>query len=156
MDKIEKLEYENAMLRDKLDKEKGIVQRLENWSSNAAINEMIISGKVSVNPPALYNRFQNRLADFADRYSKIYIYGAGKKAARISNELIKYGIDFEGYLVSPGESIKFDSFNHPVYHVNEVKLNGNVGVIIALNRQNTINAIAHIIDAKIGAIFLAE
>ncbi len=150
MDKIEKLEYENAMLRDKLDREKEIVQRLENWSSNVAINEMITRGKVRV------NHFQNRLMDFADHYSDIYIYGAGKKAARISNELIKYGIDFEGYLVSPGESIKFNGSNYPVYHVNEVKLNGNVGVIIALNRQNTINAIAHIIDAKIGAIFLAE
>lgn len=156
MDKIEKLEYENAILRNKLDKEEEIIQKLEGWNHNSHINEIIAGGKVSVSQSIFHSTLQNQLVDFAVRYSEIYIYGAGRKATRISNELARYGIDFKGYLISPGEQINIGNLSRPVYHVNEVGLSGNVGVIIALNRQNTINAIVHIIDAKIGAIFLAQ
>lgn len=156
MNKIEKLEYENVILKNKLDSQEEIIQKLEGWNHNSYINEVVNCGKAGVSPFVLHDHFQNQLIDFAVRYSDIYIYGAGRKANRISNELKQYGIDFKGYLVSPGEPIKFDNPNHPVCHVNEVKMDGNVGVIIALNRQNAINAIVHIIDAKIGAIFLAQ
>lgn len=156
MDKIEKLKYENAILRNRLDREEEIVQKLEEWNHNSYINEIIAGGKVSVSQSIFHESVRNQLVDFAVRYSDIYIYGAGRKATRISNELTWYGIDFKGYLVSPGEQIKSNNLSRTVYHVNEVRLDGNVGVIIALNRQNTINAIIHIIDAKIGAIFFAQ
>ena len=156
MDKIERLECENAVLRNKLDKEEAIIQKLEGWNHNSYMNGIIAGGKVSASQSIYHGIFQNQLVDFAVRYTDVYIYGAGRKAIRISNELMRYGIDFRGFLVSPGEQIKPNNLNRPVHHVNEVRLDGDVGVIIALNRQNTISAMPYIIDAKIGTIFLAQ
>lgn len=77
------------------------------------------------------------LIDFAQKYSKIYVYGAGKYGEKCLEYLEENNINVDGVIVSNG--MKFEEYfqQYRIYEISELKLEDDIGIIIALNQKNT-------------------
>ncbi len=99
----------------------------------------------------------NRMKNFCEKYQKIYIYGAGKKAERAVQAL--EGVEYQGFVVSnkqEGDTIKF---NHPIYEWEEVsdKLQKeNTVLLVALNPQNTKEILPMLAAVNLNAVYFME
>ena len=92
-----------------------------------------------------------------EKYQKIYIYGAGKKAEHAVQAL--EGVEYQGFVVSnkqEGDTIKF---NHPIYEWKEVsdKLQKeNTVLLVALNPQNTKEILPMLAAVNLNAVYFME
>lgn len=72
---------------------------------------------------------------FAEKYSRIYIWGAGKFGQRVARQLLNHSKDFEAFIVSEPSGQKV--MGKPVVGLDEVPYPAeDVGIIIAVNIQN--------------------
>ena len=79
------------------------------------------------------------LKRFCRRFDRLYIYGAGKIAARFTACLDAWGISFEGYLVSALSDNEQMAGGHKISTYSpELLQDERVGVIVALNEENMI------------------
>lgn len=82
-----------------------------------------------------YENRVSELSDFARQYKKIYIFGAGVWAKRslmmISDELRPPN----AFLVSGGQTNPSNILGIPVLNLNQVRLDGNCGIIIATDEK---------------------
>lgn len=93
--------------------------------------------------PNLKRGFMNvRLRRFCDRNRNIVIYGCGFIAERTSSVLDELHIRYQGYIVSDGSNEKTTFHGLPVMECREFfQKNPDVGVIIALNKENATQVI---------------
>lgn len=77
------------------------------------------------------------LIDFAQKYSKIYVYGAGKYGEKCLDYLEENNINVDGVVVSNG--MKFENYFHQykIYEISELKIEDDIGIIVALNKKNS-------------------
>ena len=77
------------------------------------------------------------LAYYLGSKEKVYIYGAGKVAKRISTKLSEMGIVIDGYIISDD---KIDSCNtklEPVIKLSDLEKTKEIGIVLGLNMRNT-------------------
>ncbi len=82
----------------------------------------------------IYNYSQNR--------TSYYIYGCGVLSQRITAILNDMNIEIEGYVVTCKQHNPGHFNGKLVYEISELKYNNNKGMIIALNKQNTEEAVS--------------
>lgn len=83
-------------------------------------------------------KVERRVVKFARKYSRIYIYGCGRKAVRFSEYLEKNNIDFQGYIVSSMDKSSPLFMNKKVQQFESTLLSDfDMGLILALNKDNT-------------------
>lgn len=76
--------------------------------------------------------------DFSKTVKKVYIYGTGVVATSIYYFFGDKISAFEGFIISDGEKKKrVFKDNLKVYYMNELQLDDEVGIIIALNPENS-------------------
>lgn len=81
---------------------------------------------------------KRKIKKYCDKYKKVYIYGAGRKATRYTNYLYEMSLEFEGYLVSDLTDNVRVMNNHQVLLFNEDLLDSkHIGILVALNKENT-------------------
>lgn len=74
---------------------------------------------------------------FCSQYSRIFIYGAGKKAKRCVTTLEGEGIKYEGFVVTNIDTDAKEYLKHKVYSIREIPYKDkNVGILVALNPSN--------------------
>lgn len=79
-----------------------------------------------------------RLKNFCRRFDKLYVYGAGKKAAKFTAYLDAWGIPFEAYLVSSLSGNEEMLGGHRIQSFSpELLEEGRVGIVAALGEENT-------------------
>lgn len=97
-------------------------------------------------------RIKKRIVKFCNKFDKIYIYGAGKKADRYTKYLNELEIPFEAYMVSKITENGGTKEYHKVIPYNEKLMkDGKIGILFALNKKNAkevIKSISHTIDYK--------
>lgn len=93
---------------------------------------------------AIRENCSRNLYSFCKRYKNIYIYGAGKKAGRIANQITDYGFGLKAFIISDNLEKPEYYLNHTINYLSDVKFNGEDGLIVALNAENTQNAMPFI------------
>ncbi len=86
----------------------------------------------------IYAVTRDEVLRFIAVHSKVYVYGIGENARKIFSQIFCFNDSKElaGFLVSDEVDInQQDFFGVPVYHLSES--DENVGVIVALSRENT-------------------
>ena len=115
------------------------------WHNLTNIPRLFIWG-LSIIPPELidweeYRKeilLKKRIKKFCQKHDHIYIYGAGRKADRYTGYLNELGIPFEAYLVSEQvDNVKIKENHKVVQFYKELLHTGNVGILLALNEENT-------------------
>ena len=83
-------------------------------------------------------RLEKRIAKFATKYSHIYLYGCGKKAATYIQYLKKENMGFKGFLVTSLQEGKTTFMNKDVkeFHT-DILSDPDMGLILALGKRNT-------------------
>ena len=76
------------------------------------------------------------LIRFCEKYTKIYIYGAGAFAAMCSKIFREEISQFMGHIVSDGRKAENRSITDPVFDLSEITPRDDEGIIVALNRNN--------------------
>lgn len=75
---------------------------------------------------------------FAQKYSEVYLYGCGMKAADFAQYLEEANIEFEGFVVTSARDEKKIFMNKKVLQFEaDILSDPNVGLILALNKKNT-------------------
>lgn len=83
-------------------------------------------------------RIQKKVAKFAKKYSKIYLYGCGVKASGFAHYLEEINIEFEGFLVTSLGQEKNTFMNKRVRQFEpNILSDSHVGLILALGEKNT-------------------
>ncbi len=75
------------------------------------------------------------IEEFNAKYSKKYIYGAGNYGRIMCDILLDKNIDFEGFVVSTGNRSVNVIANKPVYEIQELSPNSDVGMFIAVSYE---------------------
>lgn len=76
------------------------------------------------------------LVDFCFSFNKIYVYGTGNNAVRMTNWLYGFGMEYQGYIVSDGHRKYMEWNEKPVYVLSEIEdENGEVGIILTLDKR---------------------
>lgn len=87
-----------------------------------------------------FDRYLDKLQDksfedFLRRYSKVYIWGAGKSGYDIYYNLKKIGFEISGYICSDGYA-KPEAKDLPVYYLSEVDVtDSEIGIILAVHKK---------------------
>lgn len=87
----------------------------------------------------------NRLARFLDKTSYFYIYGAGKKGTEclaILGDLSK----FKGFIVSNGHKTTSSFEGYPVFEIDEIRIDNNLGIIIAMRSNFMIEVYSVLVE----------
>lgn len=80
---------------------------------------------------------QGHFQKFWSKYTKRYIYGAGKIAEKVTDFLCQKGWDqYEGYVVTKKENEEQLFYGKKVWQLDEVP-EDEIGIVIAMNEQNT-------------------
>jgi len=82
---------------------------------------------------------EKKILLFARLYSKIYIYGAGVEGKKVANILRDFKIDYKGFIVSRKEKDIF--LKHRIYELGEIKMDKNTGIILGLNKKNSLEVL---------------
>jgi hypothetical protein len=82
-----------------------------------------------------HNRFD--LIRFAQQHSRLAVYGIGDMADVITDFFDHRCLEIEFYIVSDGHREKTYYRDKKVWELSEVKLDNNIGIVIALNKKNT-------------------
>lgn len=77
------------------------------------------------------------LKKFCRECEQVYVYGAGFFAEEVSKYLDSQRIMYDGYLVSEGHKTEEAFRGLPVLTVSELEAEEGIGVIVALNGENT-------------------
>lgn len=88
---------------------------------------------------SFYDKYQKMITEvkiFKQKYSKIYIYGAGKIGQKVAERLILAGIDFEGFIIT-GNANNVRRSGKKVFSVKEISQEEMEcsGFVLALNRH---------------------
>ncbi len=100
--------------------------------------------------------YENLLA-YCNKYSTLYIYGAGDYAARVANVLTGNDITYNGFIVSDdkvekgkGKSVGAERekyMEHPIYFLSEIaSRKSDCGIILGLNRHNAAEVMPQLKD----------
>lgn len=82
-------------------------------------------------------KVKKRIAKFTRKYSKIYLYGCGAKAANFAQCLEENNIEFEGFIVTSARDEKKTFMNKRVLQFEaDILFDSQVGLILALNKNN--------------------
>lgn len=74
--------------------------------------------------------------EFCVSYDKVYVYGTGKVAGRVTNWLWSTGVKYEGYIVSNDHRECAEWNGKPVYVLPEIEVdNDKVGIILGLGNK---------------------
>ena len=74
--------------------------------------------------------------DFCVSFEKVYIYGTGRVAGRITNWLRTAGMEYEGYIVSDGHRDNAKWNGKSVYVLSEIEVeNDKLGIILGLGKK---------------------
>ena len=84
-------------------------------------------------------RIEREILLFARIYSKIYIYGAGVQGKKMASILRNFKINYEGFIVTHREKDIF--LKHKIYELNEIKIDKNTGIILGLNKKNSLEVL---------------
>ncbi len=96
-------------------------------------NQMIFEEKKGY----FFQTSQGYFQEFWFKYTKRYIYGAGKVAEKVTKFLYQRGwAQYEGYIVTKKENEDQLYYGKKVWQLDEV-LEDEIGIVIALNEQNT-------------------
>ena len=76
---------------------------------------------------------------FTRIYPEIYIYGAGAWGKKVANILMYFKIDYKGFIVTRREKDIF--LKHKIYELNEIKMDKNTGIILGLDRKNSLEVL---------------
>ena len=80
------------------------------------------------------NYIDRNIVDFAGKYQKIYIMGAGKYAGIIAKQLYNFGISFDGFVVSNDQPKQDGYYGKPVWKMERISDDcGTTGVIVGIN-----------------------
>lgn len=144
---------ENIKLKKQLLEMERVANTYQLWNTNLGIKSIIQEGKVE-------RRFAvssgDKLVDFCHRQNRIFIYGAGKKARRIANELLSKGVTIEAFIVSTLEKDTMFFMDRPVYAFNEINITCDDGIVIALNNANTKGAVDKILALNTRELYFAK
>jgi glycosyltransferase involved in cell wall biosynthesis len=79
----------------------------------------------------------DELKKFCDSYNKIYIYGAGAIARKLSSIMKSIQCEYDSYIVSrKGDNVSF-LYGHPVHEVMDIDLAADgIGIILAISEEN--------------------
>lgn len=77
-----------------------------------------------------------KLNDFCKNYSKLVIYGAGKKALRYAEYLIYSNIKFEAFVVSQSTKNNDKLLEHDIISIGQYIFDDDTGIILGLNTKN--------------------
>lgn len=84
-----------------------------------------------------FNEQQAHLIEFCKKYSKVYIYGAGKCGLRYLRYFRKNNIEVSGVLVSSKECYWNTLDGIPIYEFDKLEIsNTDTGIVLALNKDN--------------------
>ncbi len=97
----------------------------------------------------------DKMIEYCNQFSKIYIYGAGIKGKRAYDRLISHNVS--GFVVSKKD--KNEYLGLPVMSIDEAKeklcKSGTV-LVIALNPKNLLETLPLIGDIELNAIYVME
>lgn len=99
----------------------------------------------------------SRMYKYCTKFPKIYIYGAGVKAARAVQALGE--LPFEAFVVSDSNSKDDTKDNHPVLYFSDVKeelTKEGTLLVVALNPKNTQAILPTLAQADLNAIYFME
>lgn len=88
-------------------------------------------GIVNMDEMTRFSEIINKIRDFSERHSEIYIYGAGKKAERVYKLSMISGIRIDGFIVSTLSKNSSKYLDHPVVEYGE-KISRESGIIIGV------------------------
>lgn len=92
---------------------------------------------------------EREIIDLIKDKERIYIYGAGSFAGKISRILYYNNVTIEGYIVSDDQNIASGSLNKkPVYKFSDITLADDSTVIVALDKKNTEMVKKYLVDIK--------
>ena len=77
----------------------------------------------------------DELQDFVNGCNRIFLYGAGKVAAKLGDMLNENNILYEAFVVSDGKKNAADLMGHPVLDVDKVEFTASDGLILAVGEQ---------------------
>lgn len=99
---------------------------------------------------------KRKMKKYCNRYSRIYVYGAGIKAKRYTYYLNEMGIEFVGYLVSNLANNVEILNDHRVFLFNKELLNDDhIGILMALNKENAREVLKNVLpDVKRRRLFI--
>lgn len=75
-----------------------------------------------------------RLSHFCRRFSEVYIYGVGKKGKECYR-LIDDKSNLKGFIVSENLKVDEECESYPVYEINEIKNEDDIGIILAMRQE---------------------
>lgn len=81
---------------------------------------------------------------YIKRYEKCYIYGCGEIAKRLTKQISIYDLEIDGYIVSDLKNQKNMFLGCPVYQLDQIDDLDRSGIIIGLNKMNTIEVSAYL------------
>lgn len=123
------------------------------WRNLTNVPKFII-WEISMIPLEIINRneakkevlLKTKIKKFCRKFDVIYIFGAGRKAGRYTGYLNEMNLSFKAYLVSKEmDNVKMKE-GHKVIQFNKELLNdGKVGILLALNEENTKEAMENIL-----------
>lgn len=90
---------------------------------------------VTIDFPLEYIGGVKQINDFCEGYEKIYIYGAGDYGRKVLNSLKRHREKIAGFVVSSPQSGREEFGGYPVIGRNEMSIDANVGVIIAMSAE---------------------
>ncbi len=88
----------------------------------------------------LFDVTRDYVLQFIRLHSRVYIYGAGGMAKKLFKQVFCFECnrELEGFLVSDNIPIEYPRlYGHPIIHLSDS--DDSVGVIVALNKENTID-----------------
>ena len=85
-----------------------------------------------INQMIEFPKGKNELVEFIEKYESIYIYGSPQAAQFLIEGSIKYSQTgkIKGLVIS--DNFKKEFFELPIYHLSEISLKPNVGIIMAM------------------------
>lgn len=145
---ISQLQEENRDLHS-------IINLMDKWNYNYAFRDTIYKGQVEQKNEIC--RATGSLEEYVRMYDGIYIYGAGKKATRIARQIMNNGYDICGFLVSSTEKLNDrELLGKRIFYINEIIPAATIGLVVALNRTNTIAAAGEIVTSGFNSMYFAQ
>lgn len=81
---------------------------------------------------------QEELDKYCSKYEKIYVYGAGDEARYFS----RYIKNIKSYVVTDGGKKEPEFCGHKVIYLSEAEIDDKVGMVILLNKSNTLQVVS--------------
>lgn len=127
--------------------EKTIVSEL--YKSEYLISSMAVDLNVSFMDLNTPSYLRQRLLKFCRKYEKLYIYGAGGVAKRTANLLKDNGMNFEGFIVSDGQTKDDYIMDHKISFLSELDLGQDgTGIVIAVEERLFSSIVRALVERK--------